>query len=270
MKYTFTLVDATGRRLDDCIRFHTDRFIAHMKTGGSITISDNIETFMSYFPIRTWEDFHDWKLKAEKLGLTVEEKPDPMDPLRSMMRDLAAQLGIEFNEAGYDETMARLNEPDFCICETTVEEVPEDAKTVAYGLEGNVMTYGDLPDNNAKTVAGLGKPRFDTVPAIAWLALGEAMQDGARKYGPFNWRDDSITVSVFQNALMRHFIDYFLMGETFAPDSKVHHLAHLMAGCAILLDAQAYDVVNDDRDELRDSPYKNIYDLMKIVRQQET
>jgi hypothetical protein len=105
-----------------------------------------------------------------------------------------------------------------------------------------------LVDNNVKTVAAAGKPTLSAVPPVALIALGAAMQDGANKYGKFNWRTTAVTASVFYDALHRHLLDWY-NGEDFAPDSKVHHLAHLMAGCAIILDAIAADVFRDDRDK---------------------
>ena len=105
-----------------------------------------------------------------------------------------------------------------------------------------------LVDNNVKTAAAAGKPTLSAVPPVALIALGAAMQDGANKYGKFNWRTAAVTASVFYDALHRHLLDWY-NGEDFAPDSKIHHLAHLMAGCAIILDAIAADVFKDDRDK---------------------
>lgn len=105
-----------------------------------------------------------------------------------------------------------------------------------------------LADNNVKTAAAAGKPTLSAVPPVALLALGAAMQDGANKYGKFNWRTTAVTASVFYDALHRHLLDWY-NGEDFASDSKIHHLAHLMAGCAIILDATAAGVFKDDRDK---------------------
>ncbi|WP_396189748.1 dATP/dGTP diphosphohydrolase domain-containing protein [Flavobacterium sp.] len=105
---------------------------------------------------------------------------------------------------------------------------------------------GNLPDSNLKTAAAVGKPGISAVPPIALLAIGAAMQDGVNKYEKYNWREAGATVSVFYDAMARHLIGYY-MGENYAADSKIHHLAHLMAGCAILLDAEYHGKLNDDR-----------------------
>ena len=120
---------------------------------------------------------------------------------------------------------------------------PPDFRTVM-----QQMAPKQLADNNVKTAAAAGKPTLSAVPPVALIALGAAMQDGANKYGKFNWRTTAVTASVFYDALHRHLLDWY-NGEDFAPDSKIHHLAHLMAGCAIILDATAAGVFKDDRDK---------------------
>jgi hypothetical protein len=102
-------------------------------------------------------------------------------------------------------------------------------------------------DNNPKTVAALLKPRLSDTPPIALYALGAAMSDGANKYGRFNYRQTNVTASVFYDAMMRHLTAWY-SGEDFATDSKLHHMGHIMASCAIVLDAQFQGTMNDDRD----------------------
>jgi hypothetical protein len=103
-------------------------------------------------------------------------------------------------------------------------------------------------DKNLKTLAAIGKPRMSDVPPVALFALGAAMSDGKDKYGRFNWRETGATSSVFYDAMMRHLAAWY-SGEDYAPDSKVHHLGHIMASCAILLDSTAINILNDDRNQ---------------------
>lgn len=103
-------------------------------------------------------------------------------------------------------------------------------------------------DNNLKTAAAINKPRISAVPPIALMALGAAMQEGCNKYGLFNWRDSAATSTVFYDAIQRHLLAWY-SGEDYAQDSHVHHLAHIMGSCAILLDAELHGVLNDDRDK---------------------
>jgi hypothetical protein len=105
---------------------------------------------------------------------------------------------------------------------------------------------GVLPDNNPKTRFGLAKPSMAVVSPISLLHLMKAMMDGARKYGPFNWRQNSVSAGIYYSAAMRHLMAWF-SGEDYAEDSGVHHLGHVMACCNIILDAQANGNLIDDR-----------------------
>jgi len=102
------------------------------------------------------------------------------------------------------------------------------------------------PDTNPKTAVGLTKPSMWAVPGTALLHLGRAMADGARKYGRFNWRAHKVSSSVYYDAIQRHLLAW-QDGENLAKDSGVHHLAHVMACCAIILDAEQHRSINDDR-----------------------
>jgi len=102
-------------------------------------------------------------------------------------------------------------------------------------------------DSNLKTLAALNKPRLSDVPPVALFALGAAMSNGKDKYGRFNWRETGTTSSVFYDAMQRHLAQWY-SGEDFAEDSKVHHLAHIMASCAILMDSEYQGSLQDDRD----------------------
>jgi dATP/dGTP diphosphohydrolase len=102
------------------------------------------------------------------------------------------------------------------------------------------------PDSNPKTRFGVRKPGIADIPPSAILHLGQAMSDGERKYGRTNWRENEVTASVYYNAAARHLMAWW-DGEQVAPDSGVHHLGHVMACCAILLDAEASGQIIDDR-----------------------
>lgn len=72
------------------------------------------------------------------------------------------------------------------------------------------------------------------------------MMDGAAKYGAYNWRDISVSAHTYVDAAKRH-LDLWFEGQELASDSKVHHLGHALACCAILLDAQECGRLIDDR-----------------------
>lgn len=73
------------------------------------------------------------------------------------------------------------------------------------------------------------------------------MMDGARKYNAFNWRDNKVIAHIYVDAMLRHIGAWFDEREENAPDSGVHHLGHVIANAAILLDAQETGNLLDDR-----------------------
>ena len=102
------------------------------------------------------------------------------------------------------------------------------------------------PDDNPKTVLGVTKTPLHLVPPSAKYHLAAAFADGASKYGPYNWRDKTVSASVYMAAAQRH-IDDWWDGENVSRDAGVHHLAHAMACMAIVLDAMSVGRLNDDR-----------------------
>ena len=105
------------------------------------------------------------------------------------------------------------------------------------------------PDNNPKTQFGLAKLPLHLVPPAALRALARAFANGAKKYGPFNWREKKISVTVYYAACLRHLTDYYdrIDEGDLAPDSQVHHIDHAMACLAMIKDTQGSALLNDDR-----------------------
>lgn len=117
------------------------------------------------------------------------------------------------------------------------------------GVEGFDITYfgnGDNDETNPKDRLGLKKPPMHCVPPIGLVHLGLAMENGMNKYGLMNWREKKVRATVYYDAMMRHLMAW-IDGEEMAADSKVKHLAHVMACCAILLDAEYQGNLVDDR-----------------------
>lgn len=107
--------------------------------------------------------------------------------------------------------------------------------------------YNDvLVDTNPKTQVGRNKPDVSLIPPVATMHQADAFMDGADKYGPYNWREKTVSIRTYIAAAKRH-LDLFLDGEQVAKDSKVHHLGHAMACCAIMLDAMSVGNAIDDR-----------------------
>lgn len=112
-------------------------------------------------------------------------------------------------------------------------------------LQSTVTTAPEVV--NPKELAGSKKPAtWSVMPRWIVLLVGRVMSVGAAKYGAFNYRDSRISASTYQDALERH-LQLWFDGEDNDPESGVSHLAHAIAGCSLLLDAQATGQLHDDR-----------------------
>lgn len=103
-----------------------------------------------------------------------------------------------------------------------------------------------LPDDNPKTAFGVQKAPMHLIPPPAMLAVAEVFGLGAKKYGAYNWREKTVSSSVYQAAALRHLMAWW-DGENIDPESNQSHLAHAMACLAIILDAEKHQKLNDDR-----------------------
>ena len=102
---------------------------------------------------------------------------------------------------------------------------------------------------NPKEPAGRQKAPLDLLPFAFLVDVSLALAHGADKYGRWNWRDKAtgkIHTMTYVAAMRRH-IGAYVDGETYDPESGVHHLAHVAACYAILADAAAMDHLVDNR-----------------------
>lgn len=111
---------------------------------------------------------------------------------------------------------------------------------------------------NPKDLLGMKKPPLWLNPRAALLWMAKAFEFGAygvnalgekireKGYGPYNWREKKVSATVYIAAAERHLAEY-LDGDNVADDSKVKHLGHAMACCAIILDAEENGNLIDDR-----------------------
>lgn len=91
--------------------------------------------------------------------------------------------------------------------------------------------------SNPKDLVGAKKAPLGLVPPALEIGASEAMENGANKYGPFNWREKPVEYMTYLVAMKRH-IAALIDGEDFAADSGIHHLHHIAAGAGILIDAK--------------------------------
>ena len=99
---------------------------------------------------------------------------------------------------------------------------------------------------NPKDKLGIKKVPLRLVASAGIIHEAMAMKNGAKKYGPHNWREHPVLASIYVDACMRHILGWY-DGEEVAGDSGVHHLGHARACLGILLDAMENDKMIDDR-----------------------
>ena len=108
------------------------------------------------------------------------------------------------------------------------------------------------------------KMSFTAVPISLMLRAQPGNQNGADKYGVYNWLkldDGSMSMSTYLNALQRHLI-LFKAGQDNTSDTNINNLDSMISGLAVLRDAMLFNKVNDDRVKL--SP-EQIVILEKLI-----
>lgn len=108
------------------------------------------------------------------------------------------------------------------------------------------MTSATPASVDLKKIRGDAKCPMELIPVVASTELARSLQEGANKYGPYNWRASGIMATTYVAAMMRH-LDAWRAGQDIDPDSGRSHLGHIMANCAIVLDAIACGRFNDNR-----------------------
>lgn len=104
----------------------------------------------------------------------------------------------------------------------------------------------DEREGNPKHAEGRKKTPIRFIPPSALAAEGRVMQLGASKYGAYNWSESGVSASVYYDAAMRHLMQWYT-GEDIDPESGQPHLAHVRACMAIIIDAAALGMLDDDR-----------------------
>lgn len=101
-------------------------------------------------------------------------------------------------------------------------------------------------DTNPKTAFGAVKPGTFQTPPIPLYEYSLAHYQGSLKYGHYNWREDPVSISTYINAARRH-IDLYIEGQKEAGDTGIHNLAHAMTCLSIVIDAEWFGTLIDDR-----------------------
>ena len=108
------------------------------------------------------------------------------------------------------------------------------------------MTQYDKKLTNPKDSIGSKKLPLHLVPDTLSIMACPSFLEGALKYGQFNWRIYGVKLSIYISALERHLKKY-KNGEERDPRTLVHHMSSVIACAAIILDAEACGMLNDDR-----------------------
>ena len=101
---------------------------------------------------------------------------------------------------------------------------------------------------NPKQLHGDAKAKLQLVPPAAMLAIAKGLEEGAVKYGPWNWREQPVELMTYYGAVMRH-LTAWLEREDRDPDSTngKSHLDGAIASLAILIDAAGTPDFIDNR-----------------------
>ncbi len=97
-----------------------------------------------------------------------------------------------------------------------------------------------------KGEAGKLKCPLHLLPPYALSETAWVQSLGAEKYGPWNWRQNRVEAMTYVGAILRHMAAWS-SGEDNDPESGRSHLAHIAAGCNILLDAGNAETLIDNR-----------------------
>jgi len=100
--------------------------------------------------------------------------------------------------------------------------------------------------SDPKGEAGKAKSQLQLLPPSFNRETAKALACGAAKYGVANWRTNKVELMTYLGAMRRH-IDAVMSGEDLDPESGAHHLGHVAAGCAIVIDAAEHGQLIDNR-----------------------
>lgn len=93
---------------------------------------------------------------------------------------------------------------------------------------------------------GALKVDLSLIPAASLIYQALAMEQGAEKYGPYNWRTEPVSASTYIAAAERH-LQAYKDREDIDPESGKPHLGHVIASMGILVDALVTGNLVDDR-----------------------
>lgn len=118
-----------------------------------------------------------------------------------------------------------------------------------------------------KQACAVKKVTFDNVPITLQILATLGADNGALKYGQWNWlklEDGSMSIMTYLNALQRH-LTLFRAGQDNTSDTDIHNLDSMIAGLAVVRDAMIFGKVVDDRTKLSED---QIVILEKLINKE--
>ncbi|MBL4763465.1 MAG: hypothetical protein JKY93_12310 [Gammaproteobacteria bacterium] len=99
---------------------------------------------------------------------------------------------------------------------------------------------------NPKKKFGAAKVGVSNIPIPVMREVGAAMNEGADKYGAYNWRESEIDAETYFNSTRRHLDDWW-DGEDIDPDSGIHHVSKAISSLMVLRDSMLAGTFEDNR-----------------------
>lgn len=167
---------------------------------------------------------------------TSFENPDTKLELYEIFKESWLKMTDEQREEFYSPThfAAGKCEPIF---KEQIARIKELARSASRETPANLDPKGEI---------GKTKCPLHLIPPQAMEETAWAHAEGARDYGPWNWRQKQVCASTYIAAIMRH-TNAWRSGEDKCPKSGRSHLAHIAANCFILMDAMLFGKLVDDR-----------------------
>ncbi len=104
----------------------------------------------------------------------------------------------------------------------------------------------DTKPTNPKDAIGSKKLALHLVPSIVSTYAALGFTEGALKYGKYNWRVAGVRMSIYLDAIYRH-LAKLQNGEWADKETRVPHIASIIACSGIIADAYASGKLTDDR-----------------------
>lgn len=135
-------------------------------------------------------------------------------------------------------------------------DTEKEAKILLEKFERGCISADEPVD--PKQAQAVKKMCFEAVPISLLVRAQPGNQNGADKYGIWNWLklpDGSMSMNTYLNALQRHLL-LFRAGQDYTSDTDIHNLDSMISGLGVLRDAMMFNKVNDDRVKLSDEQIK--------------